>query len=159
MEEKDKDNIFIFKPQIGLGKVLFSFNKEEDILKILGTSAERSIDIFSKEEFAIYLDYWNLSIFVSLYFENSFFDRLSIHTQNIILDNFCFSHHNQSEILSFIREYHNTYKLDFIEKIEFDKNTEETWYFYENLGLTIWFDKNGISDICVQKTRSRRRPV
>lgn len=152
MEEKDKDNKLIFKPQVGLGEILFSFNREKEVLEVLGDSAERSIDVFSDNGYVIHLDYWNLSIFVNLYFENRFFDRLSIHTQDIILENFRFSHYKQSEILSFIKEYHNAYKLDFIEKVESDEDIEEIWYFYENLGLTIWFDKNGISDICVQKT-------
>jgi hypothetical protein len=131
---------------------LFSFNREEKISEILGNSAERSVDIFSDNEYIIHLDYWNWNISVNLYFEENKFDYLSIHTQNIILENFCFSCHNQIEILSFIKEYHNFHELDFIEKIESDEGVEETWYFYENLGLTIWFDKNGISDICVQKT-------
>ena len=93
-----------------------------------------------------------MSISVNLYFEENKFDYLSIHAQNIILENFGFTAHDQNEILSFIKEYHNIYKLDFIEKIESDEDIEETWYFYEKLGLTIWFDKNGISDICLQKT-------
>jgi hypothetical protein len=152
MEEKDKDINIVFKPQIGFGEVLFSFNKEEDVLKILGTSAERSVDIFNDEEYAIYLDYWNLDISVSLYFENNRFDYLSIHTQDVILDGFCFSLHNQTEILSFIKEYHNVYKLDFVEKIEDIESVEEICYTYDTIGLTIWFDKIGISGICVQNT-------
>lgn len=153
MEEKDRDNnLFIFRPQIGLGDVLFSFDKEDEVSKILGDSAERSIDTFNDNEYVIHLDYWNLDVFISLYFENKVFDRLSIHTQDVILNGFRFSLHNQTEILSFIKEYHNTHKLDFIEIIEDMESVEEICYTYDTIGLTIWFDENGISDICVQKT-------
>lgn len=153
MEEKDKDlNNIIFTPQIGFGKILFSFNKEEDILNVLDTPYEREIYIFNDNEYVIHLDYWDINISVSLYFEDRIFDYLSIHTQDAILDNFQFSRHNQSEILTYIKEYHSVYKLDFVEKKEYDKDVEETCFTYDNVGLTIWFDGNGISGICVQKT-------
>lgn len=153
MEEKDKDlNNIIFTPQIGFGKILFSFNKEEDILNVLDTPYEREIYIFNDNEYVIHLDYWDINISVSLYFEDRIFDYLSIHTQDAILDNFQFSRHNQSEILTYIKEYHSVYKLDFVEKKEYDKDVDETCFTYDNVGLTIWFDGNGISGICVQKT-------
>lgn len=152
MEEKDKDINIVFKPQIGFGDVLFSFNKEEEVLKILGAFSERNVDIFDDIEYAIHLDYWNLDMSVSLYFENNKFDYLSIHTRNIILDGFRFSLHNQIEILSFIKKYHNVHKLDFIEKIENIETVNEICYTYNTIGLTIWFDKIGISGISVWKT-------
>lgn len=151
MEEQDKDIDLTFIPQVGFGEILFSFN-EDQVLHILGDSAERNIDYFNTNEYALYLDYWDYNIFISLHFENSTLERLSIHTQNIILDDFCFSHHNQSEILSFIRRYHYTHNLNFTETVEFNEEVKETCYIYNRIGLTIWFDENGISDICLQKT-------
>ena len=154
MEEKGKDIDFNFTPQKGVGKILFSFN-EKDVLKILGTPTERSVDVFFDNEYAIYLDYYNSydsHLSVNLYFENNILDYLSIYTNDIILDNFQFSLYHQDEILSFIKKYHDVHKLDFVEKEEYNKNTKEIFYDYDNIGLAIWFDKSGISGICVQKT-------
>jgi hypothetical protein len=150
MEEKDKDINIVFRPQVGFGKILFSFNEEKEILNVLGTFTERSIDIFNEDEYAIYLDYWNISI--SLYYEYSKFDYLSIHTQDIVLEEFRFSEHEKRDILSFIKKYHDKHHLGFVEDIDYNKNTKEICYYYRNIGLTIWFDKNGISGINVQKS-------
>ena len=57
MEEKDKDIDFNFTPQVGLGRILFFFSKEEEVSAVLGNSAERSIGIFSDNEYVIHLDY------------------------------------------------------------------------------------------------------
>ncbi len=153
MEQKDNDfNNIIFTPQVGFGKILFSFSKEEDVLKVLDTSHEREIYAFNDNEYVIYLDYLDINISVSLYFENKVFDHLSIHTPDAILDNFQFSRHSQSEILTYIKEYHSIYKLDFAKKEEYDKDVDETCFTFDNIGLTIWFDGKGISDICVYKS-------
>lgn len=153
MEEKSRV-LLKFTPQIGLGKILFSCNKEEDILERLGGIVERNIDFFDKNEYVIHLDYLDLAISVNLYFESGIFDRLSIHTQDVILDDFQFSHHIKNEILLFIAEYHNRHKLLFDIKVEIIEDVRETCYIYDTVGLTIWFDeKQRISDICVEKQK------
>jgi len=152
MEEKNKDIDLNFTPQVKLGEVLFSFN-EQEVLQSLGASAERSLDIFNDREYVIHLDYWSYNFFVSVYYENNKFDYLSIHTQDIILEDFRFSDHKKKDILSFIKQYHEKYKILFLEKEEYDKDTDEICYNYESIGLTIWFDRTDISDISVQKTK------
>ena len=77
MELEDKDINIIFRPQIGLGKILFSF-QEEDIIALLDIPEERNIDNFNDSEYALYLEYWNLNISPSIYYENDKFNYLSI---------------------------------------------------------------------------------
>jgi hypothetical protein len=147
---KDIDNI-IFKPQIGLGRILFSF-QENDIVKVLGTPDERKVDIFDSSEYAIYLYYYKIKIHPSLYFENNNFDYLSIFTSDIIVDNVKFSTLKKREVLKFIQDYHKINNIRFLMKKEYDEKVNEYFYDYRNIGLSIWFEGDSISDICVQKS-------
>jgi hypothetical protein len=54
MESKDKDINIVYTPQIGLGRILFSF-QENDIVKVLEIPDERVVDIFDSSEYVIYL--------------------------------------------------------------------------------------------------------
>jgi hypothetical protein len=151
MESKDKDINIVYTPQIGLGRILFSF-QENDIVKVLGTPDEREVDIFDSSEYAIYLYYYKIKIYPSLYFENSNFDYLSIFTSDLILDNVKFSTLKKREILKFIKNYHEIYNIRFLMKKEYDEKVNEHYYSYRNIGLSIWFEGDLISDICVQKS-------
>jgi hypothetical protein len=151
MESKDKDINIIFKPQISLGYISFSF-LENDIVEALGTPDEREIDAFNSSEYAIYLYYYNKKVYPSLYFENGNFDYLSINTDDIILDDVKFSTLTKNEILKFIKDYHCKNKLQYLCKYEYEEDVSEEYYYFENIGLTIWFEEDSISDICVHKT-------
>ncbi|MDR0874463.1 MAG: hypothetical protein LBN27_13535 [Prevotellaceae bacterium] len=152
MEEQDKDINIIFKPQIGLGDILFSF-QENDIVKILGNPDEREIDVFNSSEYAINLYYYKINIHPSIYYENGEFDYSSISTEDIILDNVKFSSLTKDEIVKFIDDYHNKHGLQYLCKYEYEEDVNEECYFFENIGFTIWFEENTISDICVQRRR------
>lgn len=154
MEEKDNDINIIFRPQIGLGKILFSF-QEEDIITLLGVPEEREIDIFNDMEYAVRLFYYRLKIYLSAYYENNKFDYLSASTNDLILDNVKFSTLKKREILKFIENYHNVHKITFLMEKEYHKEVNEYYYHYESIGLSIWFENSLISDICVQKAGLR----
>jgi len=153
MELEDKDINIIFKPQIGLGKILFSF-QEEDIITLLGIPEEKEIDVFNDLEYAIHLYYHRFKIYPSIYYENNKFDYLSISTEDLILDNIKFSTLKKKEILKFIEDYHKSHEIVFSMEKEYDKIVNEYFYNYENIGLSIWFEDSLISDICVQKIRT-----
>jgi hypothetical protein len=137
-----------FKPQVGFGKILFSF-QEDDIIKVLGQPDEKFIDTFDENEYSVHLDYEKLGIYTGIYYENGKFDYLSIFSEDIILDDVRFSTLTKSKIISFLKEYHvkNNIKLKY--EYQYDKDVNEENYFYENIGLTIWFENNKISNICV----------
>ncbi|MDL2262453.1 hypothetical protein LJC11_03005 [Bacteroidales bacterium OttesenSCG-928-I21] len=151
MEKQGKDINIIFKPQIGLGNILFSF-QENDIIKMLGTPDERKIDVFNLSESAIYLYYDEIKIHLSIYYENGKFDHLSIGTEDIVLDSVRFSSSTKDEIIKFIANYHYKNKIHYLCEYTYAENINEEEYFFENIGLTIWFEENTISDICVQKS-------
>jgi len=149
--EKGSNIDLIFTPQVGLGKIMFSFD-QVNIESILGTPEEKNAETFSENEYVLRLYYKKFRLAFSIYFENEKFDYLSIFTNDIILDGFCFSKHKMKKILSFIKQYHEKNGIFFLEKRIYDEDTEETYFIYDNIGLTIWFYKKEISDICVQKT-------
>jgi hypothetical protein len=131
--------------------MLFSF-QESDITKILGIPDEREIDTFNSSEYAIYLYYYKIEVYPSLYFENGNLDYLTINTNDLILDNVKLSTLTKNEILKFIEEYHYKNKLQYLCKYAYEKDVNEEYYRLANLGLSIWFEEDFISDICVYKT-------
>jgi hypothetical protein len=58
----------------------------------------------------------------------------------------------KNEILKFIEEYHYKNKLQYLYKYAYEEDVNEKYYSFENLGLSIWFEEDSISDICVYKT-------
>jgi len=152
MELTDNDTDIIFNPQIGVGNVLFSFEKK-DIIKVLGNPKEEKIDIFNENEIVIYLFYGKNGINnVSLYYENNILDYLTIFVEDIILNGFRFSSFNKIITLEFVQKYHFENHVEYLCTFSYDEITEEECYYFENIGLTIWYEKDLISDICVQKT-------
>ena len=152
MELEDKDINIIFRPQIGLGKILFSF-QEEDIIAILGIPEERNIDNFNDYEYVIRLRYEKLKMYPSIYYENNKFDYLSIFTDDLILDNVKFSTLKKKEILKFIKNYHEIHGISFGMEKEYEKKVNEYFYDYKNIGLSLWFEDGLITNICVEKSR------
>lgn len=152
MPIQEHDVNIIFYPEKGLGKIDFSFG-EKEIISILGEPENRAIGTYLEEnEYTVYLRYFSLGISLYLNFENDKLDYLSISSEDLILDNVQFSSLRKKGLIRFIQHYCIEHKLD--EKYEKKSDNDEEWYFFEGIGLTIWFEKrNGkMSDICVENS-------
>ena len=147
---ESKDNNLFFYPGIKLGKLSLSF-QEKDIIKILGNPEEQNIDRFNDFEYAVHLYYWDLGIYPSIYYKNESFEYLHIHSGDIILDNVKFSTLKKSEVLSLIKNYHFKNKLQYSCEDAYDEDVDEECYYFEKIGLTIWFEKDLMSNVCVQR--------
>jgi hypothetical protein len=145
------DNNITFYPPKRIGRLLFTYH-EKDIVNVLGKPDKRTIDMFNDNEYAIYLYYNRMGLSPTLYFENNRFDYLSVHLKDIILENVKFSTLDKNSTLVFLENYHITHKINYVRKQSYDKDVNEECYEFENIGLTIWYERGCISDICVQKS-------
>lgn len=157
---KNQDEYMDFKPFQGLGKISFS-SDENDIVSILGKPQEREIyyyntpaendeglDISSEPiQYTVNLYYSSFAIFIG--YEDNRFQGTSIHLNDLILDGHRFSEMYKEDVLDFLVNYHSKNKLRFICQTSYAENTDEECYEYDNLGLTIWYVGNTISNVCV----------
>jgi hypothetical protein len=151
MQIEGRDINIIFKPQVGLGNILFSF-QEREIINVLGIPDKKEIDNLTDTGYAIYLYYNQQGISPSIYYENEAFESLHISTDDLILNNVKFSTLTKDEIVKCIEDYHCKNKLQYLCKYIYEKEVNEDYYYFKNIGLTIWFEGDLISDICVQKS-------
>ena len=129
-----------FIPNIGYGNILFSYSKEV-IISILGKPIEDQID----QDVNI-LYYPNLTLFFH-YGDDAY---LSIHLKDIILSDIKFSLFTKENLIDFVKKYHLLKNIQYdFEHLNAD-DIEDSYYF-KNLGLTIWFESNEISDICLHE--------
>jgi len=160
MGDKHKDLDITFHPHKKLGKVGFSFT-EEDVLTVLGWPAEREIYYYNTPasddekktispepiQYSINLFYPDFAIFIG-YADNKF-QGTSVHVNDLMLDGYRLSEMSKEDVLDFIENYHNRNGLPFQCQISYAEAFNEECYEYDNLGLTLWYVDNTISDICV----------
>lgn len=139
-----------FYPNRGLGNISFNF-QEDDILKIMGYPEERVIYNYSENDSAICLFYNKKGVIFWIHYDGLFFDYLSINVDDIILDGIKFSILTKLDILKYIKKYHIKHEYDYLCEKEFNEEFNEELYHFENIGLSIWFKKEHISDISIKK--------
>jgi len=143
-----------FYPFKGLGQILFS-SSEEDVIKLLGEPDEKE-DILD-EESRVVLYYYETrpGIDCLFHYESGKFDHLSIFTQNAVLDGFDIASATKDMVFDFIKEYHKTNNIEFKSEISRAEDVNEDYYQFDNIGLTIWYDGEFVSEICIQKPKEK----
>lgn len=142
MQTKDK-GIISFKINKGINNILFS-NTEDEILSILGNpiSQEYDKDADSKR-------FYYENFLIVFHYEKGMIDYLSIHLKSLFLNGTDISSLQKEKLIDFLRniykENESPYQYEYIED-----DIEES-YFFEGIGLTVWYEDNNVSDICVHE--------
>jgi hypothetical protein len=143
----DINSMKTFFPNKGMGKILFT-STEEEIIAVLGKPETREVieegDGFHSVE--LYFDQHDISVF--LHFDGKKFEYMSIHSNNLLFNGIDFSKENKTTIVKNIEAYYSANKIKMDLAIE--KDLPEYIYTYDNIGLTIWFEKEEIVDISVE---------
>ncbi|MFV0531072.1 MAG: hypothetical protein ACK5MD_06500 [Flavobacteriales bacterium] len=140
-----KEDDLIFKPNIGIGKIRFIHNTS-DIISLYGRAEE--MDIHNETECVAYEYFSNITrLSVFFHYDNGKLDYTSIHTEKLIVNNVEISNMNREELLSHIKDFHKSLNVEYQE--QFEDNDLDISHSFDNIGLTVWFEDNKISDICV----------
>lgn len=150
MQKQEIDDNLIFYPQVKLGKIYFSY-QEKDIIQVLGKpNLKEKDDDYSDNSYVIRLVYSKLNISFFLHFEQDSFNYLSIHTDDLILNKTKLSSFtSKTKLIKHIKKYCDENGL--IGQYSKTKDMSEECYLFDKLSLTIWFEQDIISDICIQK--------
>lgn len=144
MELQIKDN---FIPNIGISKLKFLDN-ELIIKEKIGIPNHERIDVNDSEDYTINLFYESLGIYCFIHYENSTFSYTSFHLKNLFINNIHLNNTTQKECLDFLKDYHTKLSIEYIVDVKGDDI--EKVFFFENIGLTIWFSEFEISDISIE---------
>lgn len=144
-QQQDVNNLTFF-PNIGMGKIKFN-HTESDVINILGIPSYKEVD---KEVNFINYDYTLFDTKISLFFqyEEKEFDYLSIHTRRLYINNKDISLMDKISLQNFLIKYHESLGIQY----DFQQSEDDLEYCYEypSIGLTIWYEDDYISDICIQ---------
>ena len=142
-QQQEDNHFFTFFPHKGMGKITFDLD-EKKIRSLIGKpKAIYKQDLDNNIGYNYTISGINFTIF--FHYEEEIFDYSSIHSEVIIFNNCSTKHLTKEEILYCIKDYYDSQHIDFyFEKTEDDI---EDCYFFEAIGLTIWFEQNNISDI------------
>ena len=137
----------LFVPNQGMGRFSFDLNEKNlvDILEFSNIKYEKEIKEYVIE-YILMSEIDNTSIF--FHYENSSIDYISIHTSDLILNNINIGKESKyEELLPLIKEYHNKNNIQF--KYTTSQVFDELFIYFENIGLSIWFENHRVSDICI----------
>lgn len=136
---------FKFTPNEGVGEVLFKFNKEQ-IIKKLGNPIEEKMDNELQSQMLEY-ELNGKFMLIFIHYEDSKFDYTSIHTDVLYMDDIEISTMNKDELLDFLKEYYEKLNLNF--NFKYTEDDLDDYYEFDDIGLTVWFEEDVITDISV----------
>lgn len=165
MSDKYKDIDITFHPHEKIGNVEFSF-REEDIITALGTPAERETFYYNAPaaddenhmispepiQCSVNMFYPHIAVFVG-YADNKF-QGTSVHVDDLILDGYRLSEMQKEDVIDFLENYHHKNGISLQCQVSYAEPYNEECYEYDNLGLTLWYIDDLISDICVMHPRA-----
>jgi len=149
----NNDVNIIFHPNIGLGKIQFFF-QEKEIIDVLGIPDKREIDIQDTNDYVLRLFYIISDLSFYLHYEDNKFIYMSIHLNDVILEELKLTLLSERIVIDYIKDYHEKNHYIFLLEESFNSEMKETCYYFESIGLTIWYEDGSISDICVQNSRT-----
>lgn len=144
------DNNNNFYPNIGFGNILFKQSQDE-ISSILGLPQEKEIDQVNDSDYTVIYLYTVLGYSLHFHYENNILEYFSIHLKRIIFNGEDLSTITKGRIIEVIKNYYLREQLTYDGSHSFDKDMDEEIYSFDAIGLTIWFEKNQISDICINE--------
>lgn len=140
---------------VGIESYPFCFNKGVLGIDFKNTPKEVCIHL-GKPYFKVKYDDGNVmyeyrlidnTLYLFFHFNDGQFDYLSIHLKRLIILNQDISKLSEKELINLLMRYHKTHSLNF--KLEREINEQENVFFFPNIGLTVWFEKDQIVDICI----------
>lgn len=146
---KNKSVDITFYPFKGIGQVLFT-SQEKDVLNLLGEPFRKEEIIDDECRVVIYYYDSDPHIDCLFHYENDAFGHLSVFTANIVLDGFDFASAAKDKLVDFIKEYHKKHGIEFKFEVSRAEDVNEDYFQFDNLGLTIWYSGEYVSEICVQ---------
>lgn len=144
MPNQKQEDRLNFIPNKGLGKIEFTFD-EKEVIKILGKPTLVNDENFDSIYYHYQID--DADLFFFFHYENGKFDYLTIHPNILYLDGTDITKMNKNDLLNFIKHYHKKRNFNYLFEIVEDELDYS--YDYANIGLTIWFEGESISDICL----------
>lgn len=144
MELQIKDN---FRPNFGIGTLLF-YDNENVIKEKIGYPDLKNTDNNESEDYTINLSYKSFGLECFVHYEDSKFSYTSFHLRKLIIDNVNLQNMGENDSLVFLEKYHSNHSIEYL--VDVKEDVEENIYFFEKIGLTLWFSKNELSDICVE---------
>jgi len=141
---------YIFKIGQKFGDIPLNIT-DKDINKILGKP-----DNFNKETgvecYTSNYQYLKQGLDISFIHFDKFDNELQIQTNKIIFNNNNLYSLQKNKILSIIEKEHKLRKIKYefeCQKYEFSDAESEEEYEFEQIGLTLWFVKNNLSNVCI----------
>lgn len=135
-----------FIPNEGIGILSFYDDENAIISKLTAIWYERE-DVVGEGYHTINLSYPILGVECFIHYEYLTFTYTSFHLKDLFILGKNISLMQLEDCISIIEQFHKNKKVDFIVDRKIDCNEEIL--FFESLGLTIWFEKNNVSDICI----------
>lgn len=144
MHNQQLEDSLKFIPNAGIGKIELTFDKEK-VINLLG----KPILINDDDLDSIYYQYEidDATLFLFFHYENAKFDYLTVHTNMLYINGVEISKMKKSYLLDFIKLFHD--KQNFNYQYELIEDALDYSYDYTNIGLTIWFEDELVSDICI----------
>lgn len=144
----NRDKHITFYPSKGVGEIEFSFD-EDSIIETLGKADEIDEDTVSDTESVVSISYYELGL--DFFFEYIDDDQiLSIHSDDIILEGKNIASLEKDEVFQLLKTYHDKNNLEFLHDKSIDEETDEESHYFDNIGLTLWYDEEELTDICCQ---------
>ncbi len=134
-----------FKIGVGLGKIKFEYSKNQ-VLKILG-KPDKIID----DEYFLSFKYYELGLFIDYEKEQDKLTDLNIHTTYFLYRGKDWFRYNKKNIIKEIKKIYKSKKIKFDYMSSNIDILNEEQYDFDEIGITLFFKKNKLSNVCVSK--------
>lgn len=133
----------------GIGIFKFSM-KEKDLKKIISKCLDLEYTIEKRDQTVVYFCS-NKSVDLNFYFHYNKrgLDYLSIHTSDLTLNGVNIKNMKQAAVIDLVERYHTLNFVGF--KYTLEDIDDEVFINFTNIGLSIWFEEEKITDICVNR--------
>lgn len=147
MEMQIKDNLLELRPNKGLGIFDFSM-REKDLLKLLNQINQAKYTTTRKDQTVIYdCSFYDINMLFFFHYNKRGIEYMTIHTSNLILNHIEVKSKKMDEMIKLAKDFHSIHLKKF--KYTYVDNEDEIFLHFENIGMTVWFEQDIISDISV----------
>lgn len=113
----------------------------------MGKADFKNKDI-DNDYFTIHISYKKYGIDCFVHYENSGFFYTSFHLKDLLIDNIQIASLGKEDYILVLKKFHLKNSKEFV--IDEKTDSEEVTFYFENLGLTIWYSNDGLSDISIE---------
>lgn len=137
-----------FSPNISLGCFSLSM-REKDLLKIIKKFHGKYSITEEDNTVYYYCEFGKINISFFFHYNKRGFDYLSINTTSLELNGVALTNVKLSHFLKLMSKLHRQQNVKF--QYSFEELDDEHFYDFINIGLSVWFESNKISDISINK--------